>query len=309
MGFDERRRLVTSVLFFVTALFLTGVGSFVQGFGDRVPEPDPRVSAAAVSVPTGPRYTATPADLARRPAAVGPDTPLVALTFDDGPSPERTPWVLDVLRAKGVPATFFLLGEHVQRHPDITRRIRDEGHVIANHSWDHAYFPEIAPQEATEQVQRTDRVITEVTGRKPTLFRYPHGEASPGGDAALAAAGLVGNVGWHWESNLAGDFQCPGPDEMTRFVTTEAIDQALILLHDANDVLACAPGQWEYLPRAIDALRERGVEFGVVVPADEPSRTNQGSRVAVVPAGAAPAPGPVAVAPAPPTSTVRQAAR
>ena len=83
--------------------------------------------------------------------------PLVALTFDDGPSPQRTGYVLEVLKQKGVTATFFLQGSNAAEHPDLVRRIRDEGHVIGNHAYSHAYFPELTQARAREEITRTQR--------------------------------------------------------------------------------------------------------------------------------------------------------
>ena len=74
-------------------------------------------------------------------SAQAADKPLIGLTFDDGPSAERTAFVLDILKEKGVRATFFVQGSHAQQYPDLVRRIKAEGHVIGNHSWDHANFP------------------------------------------------------------------------------------------------------------------------------------------------------------------------
>ena len=71
------------------------------------------------------------------------DKPLIGLTFDDGPSAERTAFVLDVLKEKNVKATFFIQGSHAEQYPDLVRRIKAEGHVIGNHSWDHANFPDL----------------------------------------------------------------------------------------------------------------------------------------------------------------------
>lgn len=273
MNFDDRRKVVRSVLFFVAALFATVVASFAQSFASAAPEP---------AEPYGPRYAATPAD--RAAAAAPPGTgPRIALTFDDGPSPRLTPYILDVLAAKGVPATFFLQGDHSVRYPELVRRVRDEGHAIGNHSWDHRYFPELSPQNAEEQIVRTTTALTDITGVRPTVFRYPFGEGSPASDAVLARTGYPsGGVYWQWASAKPGDFQCPGADALVDYVLTEAQDQAMILLHDAGDTVNCAPGQETYLPRVIDELRARGFTFGIVAPSATPSPINQGTRAVVV---------------------------
>ncbi|MGE3836136.1 MAG: polysaccharide deacetylase family protein [Acidimicrobiia bacterium] len=207
--------------------------------------------------------------------------PLVALTFDDGPSRQRTAYVLEVLKQKGVTATFFLQGSNAEANPDLVRRIRDEGHVIGNHSYSHPEFPELTQDQAREEITRTSRILTDITGTAPTLFRYPHGESSPAADEVLKEENLSGGVLWHWDSTLQGDFECPGAARLQKFILTEARDQALILLHDAGNTVDCPVEQWDYLPLAIDALKAKGFDFGVVERADRPSAVNQGSWVRV----------------------------
>ena len=274
MSFDDRRRNVRSLLFFLTALLATVVVSFAGSFAG---------AADRAETVTGPRYTPTAADRALPPDPGPAGGPRIALTFDDGPSPELTPYVLDVLAAKRVPATFFVQGDHAVAHPELVRRMQAEGHVIANHAWDHRFFPDLTPQEAEVEIERTNQVLTEITGVRPTLFRYPFGHSSPAGDAALARLGMSNGIYWKWTSDRPGDFQCPGADALVDYLLTEATDQAMLLLHDAGDTVGCPPGQLEYLPRAIDALRARGMTFGVVAPSPVPSEVNRGALAAVVP--------------------------
>ncbi|GAA4925930.1 peptidoglycan/xylan/chitin deacetylase (PgdA/CDA1 family) [Actinomycetospora succinea] len=274
MSFDDRRRNVRSLLFFLVALLATVVITFGANFAG---------AADRGELALGPRYTPTAADRALPPAPDQRPGPRVALTFDDGPSRQLTPYILDVLAAKRVRATFFLQGNHSADNPELVRRVQAEGHVVANHGWQHAWFPDLTPEEAEVEIQRTNQLLTDQTGVRPTLFRYPFGQPSPDGDAALARLRISGGVHWKWTSNEPGDFQCPGADAVARYVVTEAADQAMILLHDAGDVVTCAPDQLEYLPRAIDELRARGFTFGVVAPSPVRSAVNQGSPAAVVP--------------------------
>ena len=136
-----------------------------------------------------PRTEATPA------ATVAPVAPgsmgLIALTFDDGPS-EITPQLLDVLKRKNVKATFFLQGDHVVAHPDLVRRIHNEGHVIGNHSWSHRSFDGLSDAEALSEITRTNEAIRKITGVTPELFRYPKGVESESGNKAIRAARHVG---------------------------------------------------------------------------------------------------------------------
>ena len=110
-------------------------------------------------------------------AAQAADKPLIGLTFDDGPSPQRTAFVLDVLQQKGVKATFFLQGSNAQQYPDLVRRIKAEGHVIGNHSWDHANFPEINQANQRQQIDRTNAAIQAATGETPSSCASPSATA------------------------------------------------------------------------------------------------------------------------------------
>jgi peptidoglycan/xylan/chitin deacetylase (PgdA/CDA1 family) len=273
VSFDDRRRNVRSLLFFLVALLGTVVLSFAGSFA----------GAADRDVALGPRYSPTAQDQALPPNPEARPGPRVALTFDDGPSPQLTPYILDVLAAKRVRATFFLQGDNIEARPELVERIHREGHVVANHAWDHAWFPDLTAAEAEEEITRTNEVLQDITGVRPTLFRYPFGQPSPDGDAVLARLGMSNGVHWKWTSNKPGDFQCPGADALVDYVVTEATDQAMILLHDAGDTIGCPPAQLDYLPRAIDELRARGFTFGVVAPSPVPSPLNGGSRAAVVP--------------------------
>lgn len=265
---QRRRRLVVAVLLLFAAATVASAAMFVDAVRSR----EAAEVQQAAALPPAAVPVAVP-----RPAT----GPLVALTFDDGPSPQRTGYVLEVLKQKGVTATFFLQGSNAAEHPDLVRRIRDEGHVIGNHAYSHAYFPELTQARAREEITRTSEVLTEITGTTPTLFRYPHGQSSAMADEVLRQEKLTGGILWHWDSNLPGDFECPGAARLQEFVLTEATDQAAILLHDAGDTLDCPVEQWDYLPAAIDTLKVRGFDFGVVEPSDRPSAVNQGSWVRV----------------------------
>lgn len=210
------------------------------------------------------------------------DKPLIGLTFDDGPSAERTAFVLDVLKEKGVKATFFLQGSHVQQYPDLVRRIKAEGHVIGNHSLDHANFPDLTQANQKQEVDRTNAAITSITGTTPTLMRFPFGNSTPYSLKYIRSIGMSGGIQWHWEVGEPGDYECPGAAGVQKYVLDEVAPGAIILLHDGNDVLSCPASQWNYLASTIDAIRAKGYDFGVVAPAAKPSALNEGSYGVVV---------------------------
>lgn len=102
---------------------------------------------------------------------------VAALTFDDGPHPEYTPRLLDLLGRHGAKGTFFLLGRAAVEHPDIVRRIAEEGHTVANHSWDHPAFYYLSKRQRKEQIQRCEEVLKPY-GRR--YLRPPYGSQNPG---------------------------------------------------------------------------------------------------------------------------------
>ena len=122
--------------------------------------------------------------------------PMVAITFDDGPSPEWTPGVLDALRDAGARATFFALGRQVRAHPDIARRIVDEGHELASHGDDHSLLVFAGPRAIVHQFRAAEGALADaVDGKASKLFRAPHGFRNP---FVSAVAGQQGYrmVGW-----------------------------------------------------------------------------------------------------------------
>jgi peptidoglycan/xylan/chitin deacetylase (PgdA/CDA1 family) len=104
--------------------------------------------------------------------------PYVALTFDDGPNPETTPKLLDLLAAHHAKATFFVIGKRVVQYPQIFLREVHEGHEIGNHSWSHPRLLEISDPAVREELQKADAVIRKVTGVSPVLMRPPGGALS-----------------------------------------------------------------------------------------------------------------------------------
>ena len=97
------------------------------------------------------------------------------MTFDDGPHAQNTPRLLDMLKQRGIKATFFVVGECAQEYPAIMKRIIAEGHEIGNHSWSHPLLSKMGEEAVTSQLQRTHDAIVKATGVEPTLMRPPFG--------------------------------------------------------------------------------------------------------------------------------------
>lgn len=183
----------------------------------------------------------------------------VALTFDDGPNADATPRILDTLQHENVSATFFLLGRHVERHPDLARRIAASGHALGNHGFHHRKLHDRGPGYVRRDLQMGTDAIVGATGRRPAFFRAPHGFRSPW---VTSIAGSLGQrtVGWTlgvWDSD------CPGAQEIARRAIEGCTPGAILLLHDGDgyDPLADRRQTADALPGIIQGLRERGFEF------------------------------------------------
>ncbi len=105
---------------------------------------------------------------------VGNDEKIVALTFDDGPSEIRTPALLDLLNEYNIKATFFMLGEKIEKYPDIAQAVLNQGHLIGNHTYDHSRLIFKSPSFITEQILRTEELIKEIGQEKVLYFRPPY---------------------------------------------------------------------------------------------------------------------------------------
>lgn len=153
---------------------------------------------------------------------------LVALTFDDGPWPD-TLAVLEVLRQYGVQATFFWVGLHLQKRPEIAQQVVAEGHAIGNHTWSHRNTP-MTPEEAGEEIERTSALIQQITGLTTSLFRPPGGRLHNGlADYALRQGYTV--VQW---SVLSEDTQAQGAATIVDNVLRNVKPGSIILLHDGG---------------------------------------------------------------------------
>lgn len=150
----------------------------------------------------------------------------IALTFDDGPGHD-TPAILDLLKQRGIVATFFLCGENVERHPDLARRIAEEGHEIGNHTYSHLRMLWKSPGRMMLEIERTQRVIAHRTGQAPQVFRPPYGLRWFGLFPVLESAALK-NVMW---SVNAKDWKRPA-GEIAVSVLKGAQPGAIVLLHD-----------------------------------------------------------------------------
>lgn len=205
---------------------------------------------------------AVPSSEIFRPVMVrGPaDGRRIVVSLDDGPSSPFTEQILDILREKKVPATFFVCGANVERYPDIVKRIVRDGHTLGNHTYSHPALAFRTPAQMADEVDRTQSAIEKVVGIRTVFFRPPYGIRLPGLMGVLGKRGLK-LIMW---SATGYDWKC-GAEEIVRLALKELHPGSIILLHDGHNTLP--PDQIDRsatvraLPELIDKARDAGFEF------------------------------------------------
>lgn len=190
-----------------------------------------RATARAASLPEEALYAGTGRGAAQVVWSVPTADRAVCLTFDDGPHPRLTPRVLDLLAAHGVRATFFLIASAAQRHPQLVRRMLDEGHEVANHSWSHASIAHLTADEVSREVSRGSSALTQLTGQSLRWFRPPRGMLT--GPVLRAATDLGQDIAMWSARNPAGVLD-PTPQELTDHLVRGLHAGAIYCLHDGT---------------------------------------------------------------------------
>lgn len=189
----------------------------------------------------------------------------VALTFDDGPNPDSTPPILDALADRGVRATFFILGRHAERWPDLVKRVAAEGHAIGNHGYYHRKLHFKSPAYVRRDLELGTKAIEQAAGVRPTLFRAPHGFRSPWVTAIAQSLGQR-TVGWSlgvWDSAR------PGVEAIAERTVSGARPGSILLLHDGDgyDPQGDRMQTAQAVPMIIDRLLGQGFRFDLFAPA------------------------------------------
>lgn len=181
-----------------------------------------------------------------------PSSGAVCLTFDDGPHRDYTPPVLDALRAHGIRATFFVVGEAAARNPMLVRRMVDEGHEVANHSYSHPDPEQVSADYLDEEAQRTDRVLAAITGRVPSAFRPPRGKITGKGLLKLWARRKTAAL-WSVDPR---DWEVPSENELrNRLRATPLQPGDVVLLHDIHAFGTAAVNE------VVEGAKRRGLRF------------------------------------------------
>jgi peptidoglycan/xylan/chitin deacetylase (PgdA/CDA1 family) len=190
------------------------------------------------------------------------DGKVVSLTFDDGPNQFATPVILDALAQRDVRATFFFLGRHVERWPELVARAAREGHQIGNHGYYHRKLHFKSPAYVRNDLERGMRAIQGAGGGTPKLFRAPHGFRSPWVTPIATSLGER-TVGWSlgvWDSDS------PGVDTIVQRSVDGVTPGAILLLHDGDGYAPAGDRMQTALavPQIIDQLRGRGYSFSTL---------------------------------------------
>lgn len=210
----------------------------------------------------------------------------LALTFDDGPDPDWTPKILNILKEKGVHASFFIIGQNAAANPGLVQRLVAEGHDVGNHTFTHPNLGELPEPLVRLEINATERLFEALTGRSMRLFRAPYmGDAEPTTADETVPMEIAQNMGYlsvglHVDPN---DWQRPTADQIVERVIAQVTDPNpdvrghVILLHDSGGDRSATI---KALPKLIDALRARGYDF---VPVSELAGMTRDQAMPLVP--------------------------
>jgi peptidoglycan/xylan/chitin deacetylase (PgdA/CDA1 family) len=178
----------------------------------------------------------------------------IALTFDDGPDDVYTYQVLKILKKEGIRATFFVIGNQAKAYPHVVRQIMEEGHVLANHSWRHAYLPKLTPAQLKKDLAHTNQAVFEATGKNMLLLRPPYGAAENITNQMKSWNYTI--VNWDVDTN---DWQKGRTaDQIYHAVIKNAQNGSITLQHNGGGDRSATV---KALPRIIKDLKKKGFKF------------------------------------------------
>jgi peptidoglycan-N-acetylglucosamine deacetylase len=187
--------------------------------------------------------------------SVNVEGPYIAMTFDDGPSPETTPRLLDILKQRNIKATFFMIGQNAQANPAIVQRILAEGHEIGNHSWTHPQLSKLSDDRVTEEITKTQAAIKNACGYTPVLLRPPYGAITARQKEWIEKQFGLSVIIWSVDPF---DWKRPGVSVIEQRILAGARSGAIVLSHDIHKQTVDA------MPATLDALAAKGFKFVTV---------------------------------------------
>lgn len=187
------------------------------------------------------------------PKALDPKKKYVSLTFDDGPNPETTPKLLNILKENDVKATFFMLGQNAEANPEVVKQVLDAGHEVASHSYDHPQLNTLDDKALKAQIQKTDKILYKASGKLPRNLRPPYGAI----DKHSAEVISKPIIQWNIDSE---DWKSHNTDAILATIKANLYDGSIILLHDIH------PETVASIPQVIKLLKDNGY---TIVPVNE----------------------------------------
>lgn len=183
---------------------------------------------------------------------------IIALTFDDGPDGKYTPQILDILKENDVKATFFVVGEMVETHPEVLKREFEEGHEIGNHTFTHMNICTDSVEKLNKELTKTQELIKKVTGEEPNLFRPPYRAINENLFNLIKSKNMKVVL---WSDFDARDWSNPGVDRIINTIEKNIKNGSIILLHDYNNVRSDKSQTVKALERIVPDLKKQGFEF------------------------------------------------
>lgn len=184
---------------------------------------------------------------------------LVALTFDDGPESKYTSQIMDILDQYNIKATFFVIGQNAEKHPEALKSIHERGHEIGSHTWSHKYLPKLSKQEVEKEILRTEKLITDIIGEHSALLRPPYGAIKKEGIEFVNSLGY-NVVNWSVDTK---DWAGTSGEQMMKYVQQQLKPGGIILMHNGGNPKS-VKNTVDTLPKMIEWIKEQGYEFATV---------------------------------------------
>ncbi len=244
--------LVPSLSILLFASLLTGC----QGIGKKKKDAEPLPNSGAVGDTPGQRPP-LPTSIGTRDSysSVSTNLPFLALTFDDGPHPTNTPRLLDILKARDVKATFYVVGTNAKRYPEILRRIISEGHEIGNHTITHGDLKKMSEAQVRKELTESHQAILSATGVAPRTMRPPYGSITQAQKTWIRREFNYPSILWSVDPE---DWKRPGSSVVASRLVSGAKPGGILLVHDIH-----AP-TIDAIPSAVDQLKQKGFQFVTV---------------------------------------------
>jgi len=180
---------------------------------------------------------------------------IVSITFDDGPHPTNTPILLDILKARRIRATFYVVGRNAAAYPELLKRMVGEGHELGNHTWSHPRLTSLSEAGVLRELDRTSEAIYKAVKKVPVTMRPPYGLLHPSQARMIHAKRAMVTTRWNVDPR---DWQRPGASVVASRIISAAHNGSIILAHDIHRPTVRA------MPSALDGLSGKGFHFATV---------------------------------------------